>query len=36
MYQGDVDGYFTQDFVDVIYAFQIDQGVVTSIYDAGA
>jgi len=36
LYSGEVNGYYTQDFVEAVYNFQIAEGVVSNQFQAGA
>jgi len=36
LYSGDINGYYTDDFIDVIYEFQVQEGIMRTPYDVGA
>lgn len=36
LYDGKVDGYYTDDFVSAVYNFQIQEGIVSNEYQPGA
>jgi len=36
LYDGNINGYFTDDFVDAVYNFQLSQGIVSSPYEPWA